>query len=159
VHRSDLGSIDAVERRSAGRAGVVGCTAAERFFRPTLRGIPSPKHPNVFGVPEHWIRAVDARRKQRKTKGAVIQRCHGPDADHARTWTELRARYGLRADPYDPRDTSWPVPRTSVNSTIATARQGFWPPTMQDLDATNVIWRRVDRYRMRRKRTSRRSHR
>ncbi len=76
-----------------------------------------------------------------------------------KTWTELRARYGLGADPYDPRDNILAGAHTSANSTIATARQGFWPPTMQDPDATNVIWRRVDRCRMRRKRTSRRSHR
>jgi hypothetical protein len=42
---------------------------------------------------------------------------------------------------------------------IASARRGSWPPTMLDLDATNIIWRPIDRCRMRRKRMSRRSHR
>src|SRR5580704_6535168 len=39
-----------------------------------------------------------------------------------------------------PATTSCLVLHTSANSTIATARQGSSPPTMQDLDATNVIW-------------------
>ena len=39
VHRHDLGSIDAVERCGTRRAGVVGYTTAERFIRPSLRGI------------------------------------------------------------------------------------------------------------------------
>jgi Transglycosylase SLT domain len=112
-----------------------------------------------FGVPEHWIGAVlhvesGAKQRARSSKGAM-----GLMQMMPKTWTELRARYGLGADPYDPVTTSWPVLHTSANSTTATARQGFWPPTMQHLDATNVIWQRVDRCRMRHKRTSRRSHR
>ena len=112
-----------------------------------------------FGVPEHWIRAVmhvesSAKQRARSSKGAM-----GLMQIMPKTWTELRARYGLGADPYDPRDNILAGAHTSANSTIATARQGSSPPTMQDLDATNVIWRRVDRCRMRRKRMSRRSHR
>jgi hypothetical protein len=57
-----------------------------------------------FGVPEHWIRAVlhvesGAKQRARSSKGAMglMQIMPG-------TWTELRARYGLGADPYDVRD-------------------------------------------------------
>jgi hypothetical protein len=105
-----------------------------------------------FGVPEHWIRAVmhvesGAKQRARSSKGAM-----GLMQIMPKTWTELRARYGLGADPYDPRDNI-------LAGAIATARQGFWPPTMQDLDVTNVIWRRVDPCRKRHKHTSRRSHR
>jgi hypothetical protein len=112
-----------------------------------------------FGAPEHWIRPVmqvesGAKQQARSSRGTM-----GLMQIMPKTWTELRARYGLGADPYDPRGNIWPVLHTSMNSAIATARQGSSRPTMQDLDATNVIWRRVDRCRMRRKRMSRRSHR
>jgi soluble lytic murein transglycosylase-like protein len=57
-----------------------------------------------FGVPEHWIRAmmhVESSEKQRarSSKGAM-----GLMQIMPKTWTELRARYGLGADPFDPRD-------------------------------------------------------
>jgi soluble lytic murein transglycosylase-like protein len=57
-----------------------------------------------FGVPEHWIRAVlrvesGAKQRARSSKGAI-----GLMQIMPKTWTELRARYGLGADPYDPRD-------------------------------------------------------
>ncbi len=57
-----------------------------------------------FGVPEHWIRAVmqvesSAKQRARSFKGAM-----GLMQIMPRTWTELRARNGLGADPYDRRD-------------------------------------------------------
>jgi soluble lytic murein transglycosylase-like protein len=57
-----------------------------------------------FGVPEHWIRAVmhvesSAKLRARSSKGAM-----GLMQIMPKTWTELRARYGLGADPFDPRD-------------------------------------------------------
>jgi soluble lytic murein transglycosylase-like protein len=57
-----------------------------------------------FGVPEQWIRAVlhvesGAKQRARSSKGAV-----GLMQIMPKTWTELRARYGLGADPFDPRD-------------------------------------------------------
>jgi hypothetical protein len=57
-----------------------------------------------FSVPEHWIRVVmqvesGAKQRARSLKGAM-----GLMQIMPRTWTELRARYGLGADPYDPRD-------------------------------------------------------
>jgi hypothetical protein len=57
-----------------------------------------------FGVPEHWIRAVlhvesGAKQRARSSKGAM-----GLMQIMPKTWTELRARYGLGADPYDPHD-------------------------------------------------------
>jgi hypothetical protein len=57
-----------------------------------------------FGVPEHWIRAVmhaESGAKQRaRSKGGAM----GLMQIMPKTWTELRARYGLGADPFDPRD-------------------------------------------------------
>ena len=103
VLRGDLGIIDAVERRSdAGQAS-----------QPSHRASSQPLHPFAafvteasrrFGVPEHWIRAVmhvesGAKQRARSSKGAM-----GLMQIMPRTWTELRARYGLGADPYDPRD-------------------------------------------------------
>jgi len=57
-----------------------------------------------FGVPEHWIRVVlhvesSAKQRARSSKGAM-----GLMQIMPKTWTELRARYGLGADPFDPRD-------------------------------------------------------
>jgi soluble lytic murein transglycosylase-like protein len=57
-----------------------------------------------FDVPERWIRAVmsvesDGKQRARSKKGAIglMQIMPG-------TWTELRSRYRLGADPYDVRD-------------------------------------------------------
>jgi soluble lytic murein transglycosylase-like protein len=57
-----------------------------------------------FGVPEQWIRTVmqvesSAKQRARSSKGVM-----GLMQIMPKTWTELRARYGLGADPYDPRD-------------------------------------------------------
>ena len=57
-----------------------------------------------FALPEHWIRAVmhaesSAKPRARSERGAM-----GLMQIMPKTWTELRARYGLGADPYDPRD-------------------------------------------------------
>jgi hypothetical protein len=57
-----------------------------------------------FAVPEHWIRAVmhvesAGKSQARSQKGAMGLMQIMPE-----TWAELRARYGLGADPYDPRD-------------------------------------------------------
>lgn len=57
-----------------------------------------------FAVPEHWIRSVmrvesagEVRARSRKGAMGLMQIMPG-------TWTDLRARYGLDTDPYDPRD-------------------------------------------------------
>jgi soluble lytic murein transglycosylase-like protein len=57
-----------------------------------------------FALPEHWIRAVmdaesSAKPRARSERGAI-----GLMQIMPKTWTELRARFGLGADPYDPRD-------------------------------------------------------
>jgi soluble lytic murein transglycosylase-like protein len=57
-----------------------------------------------FALPEHWIRAVmhaesSAKPRARSERGAM-----GLMQIMPKTWAELRARYGLGADPYDPRD-------------------------------------------------------
>ena len=57
-----------------------------------------------FAVPEHWIRAMmrvesSGKLRARSRKGAM-----GLMQIMPQTWTELRARYDLGADPYDPRD-------------------------------------------------------
>jgi hypothetical protein len=57
-----------------------------------------------FTVPEHWIRAVmrvesDGKQRARSSKGAM-----GLMQIMPKTWADLRARYGLGADPFDPRD-------------------------------------------------------
>ncbi|MGH0223166.1 lytic transglycosylase domain-containing protein [Sinorhizobium meliloti] len=57
-----------------------------------------------FGVPETWIRAVmhvESRGDMRAISSAGAM---GLMQIMPATWTELRARYGLGSDPYDPRD-------------------------------------------------------
>ena len=57
-----------------------------------------------FAVPEHWIRSMmrvesAGEVRARSQKGAM-----GLMQIMPQTWSELRARYDLGADPYDPRD-------------------------------------------------------
>jgi hypothetical protein len=57
-----------------------------------------------FAVPEHWIRAVmrvesGANARARSRKGAIGLMQIMPE-----TWADLRVRYGLGANPCDPRD-------------------------------------------------------
>jgi hypothetical protein len=136
VHRGDLGSIDAVERRGTRRAGVVGYTAAERFIRPSLRGL-RYRSVQTFRRTRTLDTCGDACRKRCKSAGAVAKGRHGPDA---RPGPNCALATVSAPIPTTPATTFWLVLHTSANSTIATARQGSSPPTMQDLDATNVIW-------------------
>jgi len=113
----DLGSIDAVDRRGTRRAGVVGYTSPnELSVRPFAAFVTEAS--KRFGVPEHWIRAVlrvesGAKQRARSSKGAM-----GLMQIMPKTWTELRARYGLGAEPFDPHDNIWPVLHTSATSTM-----------------------------------------
>ena len=57
-----------------------------------------------FSVPEHWIRAVmrvesGAKQRAQSKKGAI-----GLMQIMPATWVELRSRYRLGVDPYDPHD-------------------------------------------------------
>ena len=57
-----------------------------------------------FAIPEHWIRAMmrvesSGRLRARSRKGAM-----GLMQIMPQTWAELRARYDLGTDPYDPKD-------------------------------------------------------
>ena len=86
---------------------------AGRTSPPTHRASSETFHPFAafvteasrrFSVPEHWIRAVmhvesGAKQRARSKKGAM-----GLMQIMPATWTELRSRYRLGADPYDPRD-------------------------------------------------------
>jgi soluble lytic murein transglycosylase-like protein len=90
-----------------------GAARAEQESLATQRPNDSSVHPFAafvteaskrFGVPEHWIRAVmhvesSAKLRARSSKGAM-----GLMQIMPKTWAELRARYGLGADPFDPRD-------------------------------------------------------
>ncbi|WP_255609546.1 lytic transglycosylase domain-containing protein [Methylosinus sp. Sm6] len=80
---------------------------ATPFDRPT-DGEPYAVHVTEaarrFGIPAAWIRAVmaiesRARRDAISPKGAIGLMQIMPD-----TWTELRSRYALAGDPFDPHD-------------------------------------------------------
>ena len=86
---------------------------AERVLSATHRANSLPLDPFAafiteaskrFAVPEHWIRSVmrvesagEVRARSRKGAMGLMQIM-------PQTWSELRARYDLGADPYDPRD-------------------------------------------------------
>ena len=92
---------------SSGAAHAEQASSATR--RPNVSSVPPfaafvTEASKRFGVPEHWIRAVlhvesGAQQRARSSKGAM-----GLMQIMPKTWAELRARYGLGADPYDVRD-------------------------------------------------------
>lgn len=57
-----------------------------------------------FGVPEHWIRAVMRVESAGDMRAISSAGAMGLMQIMPATWTELRGRYGLGNDPYDPRD-------------------------------------------------------
>jgi hypothetical protein len=86
---------------------------AERSSLTKPQGAASPANPFAgfvaeaserFAIPEHWIRLLmhvesGGKSRARSRKGAM-----GLTQIMPETWTELRARYGLGTDPYDPHD-------------------------------------------------------
>ncbi len=57
-----------------------------------------------FGVPEHWIRAVMRVESAGDVRAISSAGAMGLMQIMPATWAELRARYSLGSNPYDPRD-------------------------------------------------------
>ena len=57
-----------------------------------------------FGIPEHWIRAVLRAESAGDVRAISSAGAMGLMQVMPVTWAELRDRYGLGRDPYDPRD-------------------------------------------------------
>lgn len=57
-----------------------------------------------FGIPEHWIRAVRRVESAGDVRAISSAGAMGLMQVMPATWDELRARYRLGTDPYDPRD-------------------------------------------------------
>jgi hypothetical protein len=57
-----------------------------------------------FGVPEHWIRAVMRIESAGDMRAISSAGAMGLMQIMPATWAELRVRYALGTDPYDPRD-------------------------------------------------------
>ena len=57
-----------------------------------------------FGVPAHWILAVMRRESAGDVRAVSERGAMGLLQIMPDTWDELRARYGLGRDPFDPRD-------------------------------------------------------
>lgn len=57
-----------------------------------------------FGIPEHWIRAVLRTESAGDVRAVSSAGAMGLMQVMPDTWAELRARYRLGGDPYDPRD-------------------------------------------------------
>ena len=109
----------------AGQASPATHRASGKSFHPLAAFVTEASR--RFSVPEHWIRAVMRVESGEKSRARSRKGATGLMQIEPKTWTELRARHGLGADPY-----------ISANSTIVTARRGSSPPTMQGLDATNA---------------------
>ena len=78
---------------------------------PTARTVSSDPHAAFvleasqrFGIPEHWIIAVKRAESAGDVRAISSAGAQGLMQVMPATWTELRARYGLGRDPYDPRD-------------------------------------------------------
>ncbi|MDU0955403.1 MAG: lytic transglycosylase domain-containing protein [Bradyrhizobium sp.] len=83
---------------SSSRLHVVSTSSVETF----AGSVSEAAH--RFDIPEHWIYAViriesGGDRRARSPKGAIGLMQIMPE-----TWRDLRARYGLGADPFDPHD-------------------------------------------------------
>jgi len=103
VHRRDFCITNAVQSCGACRASVVGRAPSQRSAHRPVAGFITEASKR-FAVPEHWIRSVmrvesAGEVRARSQKGAM-----GLMQIMPQTWSELRARYGLGADPYDPHD-------------------------------------------------------
>jgi Transglycosylase SLT domain len=57
-----------------------------------------------FSIPEHWIRAVLRAESAGDVRAVSSAGAMGLMQVMPATWAELRGRYGLGRDPYDPRD-------------------------------------------------------
>jgi soluble lytic murein transglycosylase-like protein len=57
-----------------------------------------------FAIPASWIRAVMQAESGGDPRALSAQGAMGLMQIMPGTWAELRVRYGLGADPYDPRD-------------------------------------------------------
>ncbi|WP_171379599.1 lytic transglycosylase domain-containing protein [Brucella intermedia] len=57
-----------------------------------------------FGIPEHWIRSVRRVESAGDVRAVSSAGAMGLMQVMPDTWTELRTRYALGRDPYDPRD-------------------------------------------------------
>jgi soluble lytic murein transglycosylase-like protein len=86
----------------AGRVSPPTHRASSESFRPFAAFVSEASR--RFAIPEHWIRAVmhvesgeKPRARSRKGAMGLMQIMPG-------TWADLRARYSLGADPYDPHD-------------------------------------------------------
>ena len=92
-----------------------------------------------FGLPEHWIRAVmtaesDGIARAVSSKGATGLMQIMPD-----TWIELRARYRLGNDPFDPRDNILAGAAYLRELHDQYGSRASSPPTMPDRAATKSI--------------------
>ena len=57
-----------------------------------------------FGIPEHWITAVLRAESAGDVRAVSMAGAMGLMQVMPATWAELRSRYGLGRDPYEPRD-------------------------------------------------------
>jgi len=86
----------------AGQASPATHRASGKSFHPFAAFVTEASR--RFAVPEHWIRAVMRVESGEKSRARSRKGATGLMQIMPKTWTELRARHSLGADPYDPRD-------------------------------------------------------
>ena len=103
VYRDDFSIFNAVQRCSACRASVVGHASSEQPTRRSLRGL-YHRGVQTLCCPGVLDTGGNARRECRRSAARSRKGAMGLMQIMPQTWSELRARYELGADPYDPRD-------------------------------------------------------
>lgn len=108
-----LGTIVCIVAVFASSMLLSGAAHAERALSITQQATTPPPNPfpafvgeasKRFAVPEHWIRAVMRVESSEKPRARSRKGAMGLMQIMPRTWDELRTRYGLGIDPYDPHD-------------------------------------------------------
>jgi soluble lytic murein transglycosylase-like protein len=105
-----------------------GAVHAEQESSATRRPDDSSVHPFVaffteaskcFAVSEHWIRTVMHAESGEKPRARSQKGAMGPMQIMPKSWTELRIRYGLGADPFVPHQC-YRLIRSTLSRDIAT---------------------------------------
>jgi len=116
-HRAGAGGLSTI-RRSALRLLLSGLIFAAAATPPVLAQVPSPvraavAHPHAahiaeashrFGIPPAWIIAVMRAESAGDERAVSSAGAMGLMQVMPDTWAELRIRYGLGRNPYEPRD-------------------------------------------------------
>ncbi|AMY70892.1 lytic transglycosylase domain-containing protein [Frigidibacter mobilis] len=99
-----LAAIGALSLGSGSAAAVAQSTPIVRPAAVDLHADHIAEASRRFGIPEHWITAVLRAESAGDVRAVSMAGAMGLMQVMPATWAELRSRYGLGRDPYEPRD-------------------------------------------------------